>query len=96
MRRLRSAPFLCGRPYWARDDDFRVARHLGFIRVDSDDALWRVTGDLVCRRLPRDRPLWSAHWLTGLTVDRAALILVAHHVLADGIAEFHRQIDALL
>ena len=83
--RLRSAPFLCGRPYWARDDDFRVDRHLSFSRVDSDDALWQLAGDLVCRRLPRDRPLWSAHWVTGLTADRAALILVAHHVLADGI-----------
>ena len=83
--RLRSAPFLCGRPYWARDDDFRVDRHLGFSRVDSDDALWQLAGDLVCRRLPRDRPLWSAHWVTGLPADRAALVLVAHHVLADGI-----------
>ena len=83
--RLRSAPFLCGRPYWVRDDDYRVDRHLGFSRVDSDDALWQLAGDLVCRRLPRDRPLWGAQWVTGLAADRAALVLVAHHVLADGI-----------
>lgn len=83
--RLRSAPFLCGRPYWSPDDDYDIARHLGFSRVDSEDALWQLAGDLVCRRLPRDRPLWGAHWVTGLPADRAALVLVAHHVLADGI-----------
>ena len=83
--RLRPAPFLCGRPYWVRDDDYRIDRHLDFSHVDSDDALWQLAGDLVCRRLPRDRPLWGAHWVTGLAADRAALVLVAHHVLADGI-----------
>ena len=37
-------------------------------------------------RLPRDRPLWAATLLIGEGDGRAALVLVFHHVLADGIA----------
>ena len=37
------------------------------------------------RTSPRDRPLWSATFVSGLTGDQTALVLVVHHVLADGI-----------
>ena len=37
-------------------------------------------------RLPRDRPLWAATLLIGEGDGRAALVLVVHHVLADGTA----------
>ncbi|NUR80232.1 MAG: DUF1298 domain-containing protein [Dermatophilaceae bacterium] len=84
-QRLRARPFGRGRPYWLDDDEFRVGRHLGFERVDSTEALLLRMAELACRPLPRDRPLWAAHWLSGLPGGEAALVFVTHHVLTDGI-----------
>lgn len=52
--------------------------------VVAPPALLHLAADLVCRHLPRDRPLWSAQWVTGFG-DRAALVLVVHHAMADGL-----------
>jgi diacylglycerol O-acyltransferase len=35
--------------------------------------------------LPRDRPLWQFRVVHGVDVDRAAVVMVVHHVVADGI-----------
>jgi WS/DGAT/MGAT family acyltransferase len=35
--------------------------------------------------LPRSRPLWAVALVTGLAARRRALVLVLHHVLADGV-----------
>ena len=83
-QRLRPVPLGCGRPYWV-DDDFDIHRHVDFRQVD-DDHLWTEVAELACQRLPSDRPLWRAVWLTGLDRDGAALVVVAHHVLADGLS----------
>jgi diacylglycerol O-acyltransferase len=49
-------------------------------RVELNSYVAAVT----VRPLPRDRPLWCAHVVTGLTGGQIALILVLHHTLADG------------
>ena len=55
-------------------------------RVDADhEALLQVASRLVCTPLDRESPLWAARWVTGLSEDRAALILVMHHALTDGV-----------
>jgi len=41
---------------------------------------------MLLTRLPRDRPLWAAKLVTDTDGGGAALIVVFHHVLADGIA----------
>jgi diacylglycerol O-acyltransferase len=51
----------------------------------DDDRLLRVAADLTCSRLSRARPLWTARWVTGLADDRAALVLVMHHAMTDGV-----------
>lgn len=84
-QRLRHAPPGCGRPYWADDPDFAIDRHVGRRHVEKDEDLWDVAADAACRRLPRDRPLWRCVWVTGLDGGRAALVVVVHHVLADGL-----------
>ena len=40
---------------------------------------------VVCQRLPTDRPLWLACLLADPVGGRTALVLVLHHVLADGL-----------
>jgi WS/DGAT/MGAT family acyltransferase len=44
-----------------------------------------VAARFACTPLPRDRPLWAARWVTGLPDGAAALVLVVHHCIADGL-----------
>ena len=82
---LRPAPLGGGRPVWVDDMAFDVARHVSSGVAHDDEGLLRAVADLVCTRLPKDRPLWTARWFTGLGDGRAALVLVVHHVLTDGL-----------
>lgn len=85
---LQRAPFGCGRPIWVDDAGFTIDRHV----VDrpcpppgDEAALLEVAAAAATHPLPRDRPLWSITVVPGLTGGRSALVLVVHHVLADGI-----------
>jgi diacylglycerol O-acyltransferase len=96
-QRLVSTPFGCGRPLWVDDPSFDLDHHLAEIALpeasgatprhcaDCDDRLLQAAADLVCTRLSRRRPLWTARWLTGPADDRAALVLVMHHAMTDGV-----------
>ena len=96
-QRLVSTPFGCGRPLWVDDPSFDLDRHLAETAVAvatgsaadqcavSDARLRQVAADLTCTRLPFDHPLWTACWVTGLADHRAALVLVIHHSLTDGV-----------
>jgi diacylglycerol O-acyltransferase len=52
----------------------------------TEESVLAHAAEQLTTRLPRDRPLWAATLLTGHGDGRAALVLVFHHVLADGIA----------
>jgi len=81
-------PLGCGRPVWVDDPGFAVSRHVvGVACAAPGDAesLLECAARIVTDPLPRDRPLWSASLVTGLSGDRCALVVVFHHVLADGI-----------
>lgn len=87
-QRLRSTPFGCGRPIWVDDPTFDVDYHVNEVRCPlpgDRNALLVVVADLVARRLPPEQPLWSATLVTGLADDTAALVLIFHHVIADGM-----------
>jgi WS/DGAT/MGAT family acyltransferase len=87
-QRLVRAPFGCGRPVWVDDPDFDIHHHVHTITCPApgdETALLGVVADTVTRRLPADRPLWSATLVTSLADGSAALIVMLHHVLADGI-----------
>lgn len=87
-RRLVPAPWGGGGPVWVDDPGFDVRRHVrptvcappGDRQAVLDTAL-----SLVSAPLPRDAPLWSATFLTGLAGGEAALVVVLDHVLADGV-----------
>ncbi|HSJ46896.1 MAG TPA: wax ester/triacylglycerol synthase family O-acyltransferase [Euzebyales bacterium] len=87
-QRLQPVPFGCGRPIWIDDESFDIANHVPALACPApgdDRALYDVAADLVTTRLDRARPPWRATVVTGLTHGRWAVVVVFHHVLADGI-----------
>jgi WS/DGAT/MGAT family acyltransferase len=87
-QQLVSTPPGCGRPVWVDDPGCDITRHVHAVRCPppgDEEALLRVAADVVTRRLPPDQPLWSATLVTHLAADACALIVVFHHVLADGM-----------
>ena len=87
-QRLVRAPFGGGRPVWVDDSDFDIGDHVhavGCPAPGDEAALLGVAADIMARRLPRNRPLWSATLVTLLSDGRAALVVTLHHVLADGV-----------
>ena len=98
-RRLTSVPRLrqnlvhvpvgCGRPVWVDYPGFEFTEHFAVVRRSeaiTEQSLLDLAAAQLTTRLPRDRPLWAAALLIGEGDGRAALVLVFHHVLADGIA----------
>ncbi|PBC40088.1 hypothetical protein CJ179_33945 [Rhodococcus sp. ACS1] len=92
IRRLRQrlvrAPWGLGRPYWVDDDRFEVGVHVSRVHCpspgDRDTAL-ACAVDAVTRPLPWTRPLWRSAIITDLVGGQIGLVMVMHHVLADGI-----------
>lgn len=91
-QRLIRVPFGCGRPIWVDDPTFDPTRHVrvrkatGDLAGDATDAwLLDLGAELLATRLPRDRPLWSATLIDDVAHGRVALVVVFHHVLADGL-----------
>ena len=87
-QKLAPVPLGLHDPVWVDDPDFAVDRHL----IERE---WPTPGDarqlldlaakLLCQRLDTDRPLWRACLVTDPVGGQAALVLVLHHVLADGL-----------
>ncbi|CAN5266600.1 diacyglycerol O-acyltransferase [soil metagenome] len=87
-QRLVVPPWGLGRPYWVDDPAFDVDAHVARVRCagpGDEGALLAVAVDVVTRPLPRSRPLWRAVVVTGLADEQVGLVIVLHHVLADGI-----------
>ena len=87
-QRLMNVPFGCGRPVWIDDPAFDIGNHVETVSCASpgdEQALMDVVAGTVTRPLRPGRPLWSIRLITGLAEGRSALVVVFHHVLADGI-----------
>ena len=87
-QRLQGVPLGCGRPIWVDDPSFDIANHVSETVCPSPgdrDAIFSVVAEVVSRPLSRERPMWSATLITGLNEDAVALVLMFHHVMADGL-----------
>ena len=87
-RRLLRAPPGCGRPYWADDPGFDPGWHIRQVACPppgGERALLDLAAAVATEPLPFSRPLWTATVVTGLAAGETGLIIVMHHVLADGI-----------
>src|SRR3954471_9874557 len=74
-----------GMPVWAADPSFDANRHIGSDTLPGGAELASWAADRIVRPLPMDRPLWRADVVDGLPQGRFALIVVVHHVAADGL-----------
>lgn len=87
-RRLVRTPPLCGRPVWIDDAGFDIARHVRGERCEQpgdEAALHALATRVTGTRVPLEWPPWAAVVVTGLAGGRGAVVVVMHHVLADGI-----------
>ena len=100
-QRLVAAPFGGGRPFWVDDAAFDITDHVRSVVCPPPgerQSMLDMAASIVTRRLPADRPLWSATLVSGLADDRTALVVVFHHVLADGmggLAVLARLVDGM-
>lgn len=87
-QRLTRSSFGLGRPVWVDDEEFDIARHVvnrPWPKAIDRSAVLAVAAVAVVDPLPRDRPLWSATLITDTAGTCHAIVVVVHHVLADGI-----------
>jgi WS/DGAT/MGAT family acyltransferase len=85
---LQRAPLWGGRPVWVDDPDFDAGRHLDIVACAApgdEPALMACAVQAVITPLDRSRPLWRARIITGLADGRVGVVVVLHHVLADGL-----------
>ena len=93
-RKLAHVPLGQGRPEWVDDARFDLRRHVGreVLPAPGGEAeLQGLAGELLGRRLDRDRPLWELTLVDGLAPDTAGgprfgLVSKTHHALVDGVA----------
>lgn len=87
-QRLVRPPAGCGRPFWIDHAGFDIGEHVrsvGCGEPGDQAALLKTAATILTAPLPWSRPLWSASFVTGLAGSRVAVVVVFHHVLADGI-----------
>jgi diacylglycerol O-acyltransferase len=74
-----------GRPVWAADPAFDPAAHVESASLPPGADLTSWAANRIVRPLDMDRPLWRVEVVDGLPEGRFAVIIVVHHVVADGM-----------
>jgi WS/DGAT/MGAT family acyltransferase len=92
FRQRLAVPSRWRRPGWIDHTDFDWDWHVPARDLTGPDgepggmsALNALVAELAGTPLPRDRPLWRFIAVSGVAPDRAAAILIVHHVIADGL-----------
>ncbi|MFI7643639.1 wax ester/triacylglycerol synthase family O-acyltransferase [Nonomuraea sp. NPDC049400] len=88
-QKARQVPFDLGAPVLVDDPDFDLDRHIRHVCVaepGDDAALCERIGEIMSRRLDRERPLWEYWLLDGLSGGRWALVSKVHHCLVGGVS----------
>jgi WS/DGAT/MGAT family acyltransferase len=88
-QRLVIPRFGLGWPFWADDERFDIADHVGVCPLEPgvDEGGFLAACERLRRRpLDRTRALWELWLLPGLPNGRVGLLLKMHHAIADGVA----------
>jgi diacylglycerol O-acyltransferase len=78
-----------GQWVWAEDQEFDIehhVRHSALPKPGRVRELLELCSRLHSTRLARERPLWEAHLIEGLSDGRVALYTKMHHALVDGVS----------
>ena len=78
-----------GHPVWVDDPEFDIDNHLRRAALPSPGGMHELaefTGDIVSRKLHRERPLWEMWIVEGLENGMIAVITKMHHSTIDGVS----------
>ncbi|SFB61943.1 acyltransferase, WS/DGAT/MGAT [Amycolatopsis marina] len=87
-QRVMAVPGHLARPVWVDDVDFDLNYHVrrsALPAPGTDAQLFDLVARLMSRPLDKDRPLWEAYFVEGLTGDRIALVTKSHQAMVDGV-----------
>jgi WS/DGAT/MGAT family acyltransferase len=88
-RVLRRTALGCGGPVWVDDSGFDIGRHVVLARSQRDltdeQSFLRWCAERSVIPLDRTRPLWRLDVIPGLPAGRVGVLVVLHHVVADGL-----------
>jgi len=73
-----------GRPFWVADPSFLPEDHIEHATMPRGSDLANWAANRMVRPLDVNRPLWRAEVVDGLPDARFAVIIVLHHIAADG------------
>jgi hypothetical protein len=89
-------------PRWVEQDDLDWSWHVPVRDLTRPDgqpggfaALHELVAELAATPMPRDRPLWRFVAVLGVEADRAAAVLIVHHVIADGVGTVAQALNML-
>lgn len=88
-QKVRRTPLDLAAPLWEEDSNFDLAHHIRWMALPEpadDAALFGLIAAELEKRLDRDHPLWQCVIVEGLTDDRWAMFVKAHHSLVDGVS----------
>jgi WS/DGAT/MGAT family acyltransferase len=88
-QRVVRAPFDMTWPILIRDDKFDLDRHVVRVALPTPGSraqLDSLVSEFLSRTLSSQRPLWQLLVIEGLDDGRTALVMKAHHALADGVS----------
>lgn len=77
-----------GRAIWVDDAHFHINHHVRTVPCQApadEQALLDTALQVIMEPLPKQAPLWSIVLITELADGGAAVVVVLHHVLADGL-----------
>lgn len=86
-RTVQPSWFPPGSALWSDDPRFHAEDHIQVHEGNGGgrDSAAELTSRLMAKPLPRNRPLWELHVMSGLDADGFAVLVKVHHAFADGL-----------
>ena len=97
--RLLTKPIGLGQPVWVEDPAFNVHDHLHHVRLPKPGTMRELAAlvdQLHAQPLDRDRPLWDAWVVQGLTDGRLVVVMKFAHAMADGVGAVTSMLPQLM
>jgi diacylglycerol O-acyltransferase / wax synthase len=97
--RLLTKPFGLGQPVWVEDPAFTVHDHLHHVRLPKPGTMRELAAlvdQLHAQPLDRNRPLWDAWVVQGLSDGRLVVVMKFAHAMADGVGAVASMLPQLM